>query len=107
MILVTLGTQNNSFHRLLEEVQKNIDNGKTPDLYPVLDNNSGTVYFPSEAYYSNFDKLLEEFDRNENGSFIIRTYDDLVKLANLVDNNYSQYGKENYILENNMIWQKR
>ena len=28
MILVTLGTQNNSFHRLLEEVQKNIDNGK-------------------------------------------------------------------------------
>ena len=28
MILVLLGTQNNSFHRLLEEVQKNIDNGK-------------------------------------------------------------------------------
>lgn len=82
---------------------QNIDNGKTPDLYPVLDNNSGTVYFPSEAYYSNFDKLLEEFDRNENGSFIIRTYDDLVKLTNLVDNNYSQYGKENYILENNII----
>ena len=27
MILVLLGTQNNSFHRLLEEVQKNIDNG--------------------------------------------------------------------------------
>lgn len=28
MILVLLGTQNNSFHRLLEEVQKNIENGK-------------------------------------------------------------------------------
>ncbi|MBQ2836463.1 MAG: hypothetical protein IJE68_06500 [Clostridia bacterium] len=27
MILVLLGTQNNSFHRLLEEIQKNIDNG--------------------------------------------------------------------------------
>lgn len=27
MILVLLGTQNNSFHRLLEEVQKNIENG--------------------------------------------------------------------------------
>ena len=27
MILVLLGTQNNSFKRLLEEVQKNIDNG--------------------------------------------------------------------------------
>ena len=28
MILVLLGTQNNSFHRLLEEVQKNIENKK-------------------------------------------------------------------------------
>lgn len=27
MILVMLGTQNNSFHRLLEEIQKNINNG--------------------------------------------------------------------------------
>lgn len=27
MLLVLLGTQNNSFHRLLEEVQKNINNG--------------------------------------------------------------------------------
>ena len=27
MILVLLGTQNNSFHRLLEEIQKNKDNG--------------------------------------------------------------------------------
>ena len=26
MILVLLGTQNNSFHRLLEEIQKNINN---------------------------------------------------------------------------------
>ena len=31
MILVLLGTQNNSFHRLLEEVQKNIDNGNIKD----------------------------------------------------------------------------
>ena len=27
MVLVLLGTQNNSFHRLLEEIQRNIDNG--------------------------------------------------------------------------------
>lgn len=27
MILVLLGTQNNSFHRLLEEIEKNIENG--------------------------------------------------------------------------------
>lgn len=31
MTLVLLGTQNNSFHRLLEEVQKNIDNGNIKD----------------------------------------------------------------------------
>ena len=31
MILVLLGTQNNSFHRLLEEIQKNIDNGNIQD----------------------------------------------------------------------------
>lgn len=31
MIIVLLGTQNNSFHRLLEEVQKNIDNGNIKD----------------------------------------------------------------------------
>lgn len=27
MILVLLGTQNNSFHRLLEEIEKNVENG--------------------------------------------------------------------------------
>ena len=27
MILVLLGTQNNSFKRLLDEIQRNIDNG--------------------------------------------------------------------------------
>ena len=31
MILVLLGTQNNSFHRLLEEIQRNIDNGNIQD----------------------------------------------------------------------------
>lgn len=31
MILVLLGTQNNSFHRLLEEIEKNIDNGNIND----------------------------------------------------------------------------
>lgn len=28
MILVLLGTQNNSFHRLIEEIEKNVENGK-------------------------------------------------------------------------------
>ena len=35
MILVLLGTQNNSFYRLLEEVQKNIDNGNIKEKVMV------------------------------------------------------------------------
>lgn len=35
MILVLLGTQNNSFKRLLEEVQKNIDNGNITEKVVV------------------------------------------------------------------------
>lgn len=35
MILVLLGTQNNSFHRLLEELQKNIDNGNIKEKVVV------------------------------------------------------------------------
>jgi len=31
MVLVLLGTQNNDFHRLLEEVEKNIENGNIND----------------------------------------------------------------------------
>lgn len=35
MILVLLGTQNNSFHRLLEEIQKNIDDGNIKEKVVV------------------------------------------------------------------------
>lgn len=35
MILVLLGTQNNSFHRLLEEIQKNIENGNIKEKVVV------------------------------------------------------------------------
>lgn len=35
MILVLLGTQNNSFHRLLEEIEKNIDAGNIKDKVVV------------------------------------------------------------------------
>ena len=35
MILVLLGTQNNSFHRLLEEIQKNIKNGNIKEKIVV------------------------------------------------------------------------
>lgn len=45
MILVLLGTQNNSFHRLLEEIQKNIDNGNIKEEVVVQ---KGYTKFESE-----------------------------------------------------------
>ena len=33
MVLVMLGTQNNSFHRLLEEIQKNIEEASEGALF--------------------------------------------------------------------------
>ena len=45
MILVLLGTQNNSFHRLLEEVQKNIDNKNVKEEVVVQ---KGYTKFESE-----------------------------------------------------------
>ena len=44
MILVLLGTQNNSFHRLLEEVEKNIENGTIKEKVVVQ---SGYTKFES------------------------------------------------------------
>lgn len=82
---------------------QNIDNGKTPDLYPIPDNTHGIVYFPYQVYYSNYVYGLDDFDKDINGRFIIRTYDDLVKLANLVNDNYYKYGSASYILENNIV----
>lgn len=79
---------------------QNIDNGKTPDDYPVFD--GGTVYYLEyKNSYSNF-YSEKEFDMDDDGNFIIKTYDDLVKLSNLVRSDYDLYGKANYILVNNI-----
>lgn len=43
------------------------------------------------------------FDKDENGKFIIKTYNDLVTLSQLVDYEYSLYGSADYILENNIV----
>lgn len=81
---------------------QNIDNGKTPDDYPKFD--GGTVYYLEykDSYSNTYSEGLDEFDRDENGNFIIKTYDDLVKLSELVRSNYKDYGSQNYILENNI-----
>lgn len=64
MILVLLGTQNNSFKRLLEEVQKNIDNGNIKEKvivqkgYTKFESKDMEMYkeLPSEK----INKLIEQ-----------------------------------------------
>lgn len=42
------------------------------------------------------------FDEDDDGNLIIKTYDDLVKLSNLIRSDYEVYGSQNYILTNNI-----
>ena len=83
---------------------QNLDNGETPDDYPVFD--GGTVYYLEykNSYSNTYSEKPEtyEFDKDDDDNFIIRTYDDLVKLSDLVRSDYSKYGSADYILENNI-----
>lgn len=64
MILVLLGTQNNSFHRLLEEIQKNIDNGNIKEEvivqkgYTKFESKNMTTYtqLPTDKFEEMIDK---------------------------------------------------
>lgn len=64
MILVLLGTQNNSFYRLLEEIQKNIDNGNIKEKvivqkgYTKFESKDMTTYtqLPSDELEKLIDK---------------------------------------------------
>ena len=66
MILVLLGTQNNSFHRLLEEIQKNIDDGNIKEKvvvqagYTQFESKDMTIYnqLPKEQ----LQELIKEAD---------------------------------------------
>ena len=55
MILVLLGTQNNSFHRLLEEIQKCIDDGTIEEKVVVQ---AGSTRF--ESNNMEIFKLIEQ-----------------------------------------------
>lgn len=66
MILVTLGTQDKSFERLLKAIQKQIDLGNIKEKVVVQ---AGTTKFVSNEMeifdlipYEEFDKLIEECD---------------------------------------------
>ena len=60
MILVLLGTQNNSFHRLLEEIQKCIDDGTIEEKVVVQ---AGSTRFESDDM--EIFKLIEQNKFNE------------------------------------------
>jgi len=69
MILVLLGTQNNSFHRLLKEIQKNIDNGNIKEDVVVQ---KGYTKFESENMVLYNQLPLEEIEQlTEKADFII------------------------------------
>lgn len=84
---------------------QNIDNDKTPDDYPRFD--GGTVYYLEykDTYSNTYSEKPAEpdaFDKDDDGNLIIRTYDDLVKLSELIRSDYDVYGSQNYILANNI-----
>lgn len=84
---------------------QNIDNDKTPDDYPRFD--GGTVYYLEykDTYSNTYSEKPAEpdaFDKDDDGNLIIRTYDDLVKLSELIISDYDVYGSQNYILANNI-----
>ena len=66
MVLVLLGTQNNSFHRLLEEIQRNIENGNIKDSvivqegYTKFSSKDMTIYnqIPMEEMKKLINKLI-------------------------------------------------
>lgn len=66
MILVMLGTQNNSFHRLLEEIQKNIDTGRIKEEvivqkgYTKFESKDMTLF--NEISPDKLNKLIEKAD---------------------------------------------
>ena len=60
---------------------QNIDNGETPDDYPVLDDTHGTVYRWEDGTYSNYEKEpVEE-------TYEIRTFEEFKKIPEIVKKN--------------------
>lgn len=84
---------------------QDIDNGETTDNYPKFD--GGTVYYLEykDTYSNTYSEKPAEpdaFDKDDDGNLIISTYDDLVKLSELIRSDYDVYGEQNYILANNI-----
>lgn len=53
--------------------------------------------------YCGLENPLDPFEKDEDGNYLIKTYDDLVKLSEGVLLEYDFYGNKNYKLANNII----
>lgn len=72
MILVLLGTQNNSFHRLLEEIEKNIENGNINEEVVI------------QAGYTKFEPQTKKQQVTVFNTIPKNELDNLIEKANLV-----------------------
>lgn len=72
MILVLLGTQNNSFHRLLEEIEKNVENGNINEKVVV------------QAGYTKFEPHTKKQQIQVFSTISKNELDNLIEKANLV-----------------------
>ncbi|MBD9334714.1 MAG: hypothetical protein EGR70_04250 [[Ruminococcus] faecis] len=74
---------------------QNIDNGETPDAYPVLDDTHGTVYRWEDGTYSNYEKEpVEE-------TYEIRTFKEFKEIPEIVKkNNRANFKLTNTIFGN-------
>ena len=72
MILVLLGTQNNSFHRLLEEIEKNVENGKINEEVVV------------QAGYTKFEPHTQKQAIKVFNTIPKKELDSLIEKANIV-----------------------
>ena len=85
---------------------QNIDNGLTPDSYPVLiSNNTNTVYkvdLTDKTYSNTVPNPIPTFDTDENGNYIIKTYEDLCNMAIMVNSQKEEYVNGSYILANDI-----
>jgi len=84
MILVLLGTQNNSFHRLLEEIQKNINNGNIEEEVIVQ---KGYTKFESEKMTLYDQMPLNEIMRLTEKADLVITHGGVGSIINSIEKN--------------------
>ena len=84
MILVLLGTQNNSFHRLLEEIQRNIDNGNIKEEVVVQ---KGYTKFESKNMTLYNQLPLDQIKKLTQKANLIITHGGVGSIINSIENN--------------------